>query len=71
MSTTTITPAVLVPSEAAIYLGTTPEALAVLRHRKSGPPYLKEGRAVRYRVAALNAYLEAREAETMAAARRE
>jgi hypothetical protein len=66
MSTTTIRPAVFSTTDAAVYLGTTPEALATLRHRKSGPPFLKEGRAVKYRVAALDAYLAEREAETMA-----
>lgn len=39
----------MTPAEAARYLRTTEANLAYLRKRRSGPPYSKLGRQVRYR----------------------
>jgi Helix-turn-helix domain len=44
---------------AAEMLGVQVSTLAAWRCRKKGPPYLKVGKGVRYRVADLNAWIEA------------
>jgi hypothetical protein len=46
--------------EAADALGLAPSTLAKLRLSGLGPAYLKLGRRVRYRVADLNTYMQAR-----------
>lgn len=52
----------LTPSEAAEMLGVTEQTLAEWRRHRHGPPYLRLGhRTVRYDLAALEAWLEARE----------
>ena len=45
---------------AADRLGITPETLRNWRWRGEGPPFLKLGRAVRYRLSDLSAWLDAR-----------
>lgn len=37
------------PADIAAYLHTSISALAMLRHRSTGPPYIKAGRRVLYR----------------------
>ena len=51
----------LTPAETAEYLATTTGTLAKWRYRGDGPPYVKAGRSVRYRTAALSAWVKARE----------
>ena len=47
--------------EAANYLSLSPQFLEVCRHRGEGPPYVKIGRAIRYRRSALDDWMTARE----------
>lgn len=54
--------------EAAKYLGTTANRLANLRSRREGPSYVKIGRAVRYRLADLEAFVEQHMVNTSAGA---
>lgn len=51
--------------EAAEVLGLHPGTLANWRNRKLGPPYLKIGRAIRYRRHELEAWCNRRCKETM------
>jgi len=37
------------PSEVAVVLRTTPQGLAQMRHRRTGPPFMKCGSRVLYR----------------------
>lgn len=46
--------------EAASQLGWKPNTLEKLRVRGEGPPFVKLGRSVRYRVADLESYVAAR-----------
>jgi len=48
-------------SEVAERLGTSERFLEVRRVTGGGPPYVKVGRAVRYRPAAVDAWIEERE----------
>lgn len=49
----------LTPEETAVYLDTTPPALAQMRVRKTGPRYSKlTERMIRYRVEDLDAWIE-------------
>lgn len=53
----------LTPDDAARYLNISPATLATSRlspPRNDGPPYIRYGRAVRYRLADLDAWLESR-----------
>lgn len=50
-------PATLNVSEAAFYLGVSESALNTWRTRGKGPRYVRLGRKVLYRLAALNDYL--------------
>lgn len=50
-------PAVVDTREAARLLGLSPRTLEGMRVRGEGPPFSKLGGAVRYRLAALEAYL--------------
>lgn len=50
-------PATLNVSEAAFYLGVSESTLNTWRTRGKGPRYVRLGRKVLYRVAALNDYL--------------
>ena len=43
--------------EVAAWLNTTEGALAQLRFRSEGPPYLKLGRAIRYRRADIESFI--------------
>ncbi len=52
------THAYLTPSAAAEYLFVSPNTLANWRVLGQGPPFVKVGRAVRYRRADLDAFLE-------------
>jgi hypothetical protein len=47
----------MVPDEAAAFLLVSVETLAQWRSQRRGPPYIKLGRAVRYRVNDLEGYL--------------
>ncbi len=56
-------PHLLTAEDAAQYLGLSPWTLAASRltpPRCDGPPYVRLGRAVRYRLADLDAWLDAR-----------
>jgi predicted DNA-binding transcriptional regulator AlpA len=48
------------PEEIAEYLGTAVANLAKWRYEKSGPPYHRCGRLIRYRWAEVDAWLDAR-----------
>lgn len=50
-------------NDAAKFLGISPTTLAIWRwrNRPGQPPYIKVGRAVRYRMESLRAYAEQRE----------
>lgn len=50
-------PATLNVSEAAFYLGVSESTLNTWRTRGNGPRYVRLGRKILYRVAALNDYL--------------
>jgi len=53
------------PEQAAEYLGVSSETLAQWRSQRRGPEYIKlEGRLVRYRMSALESYLETRIVQT-------
>lgn len=52
---------------AAPYLSVAVQTLRNWRWRRIGPPYVKMGRAIRYRVSDLDAYIEANRIETDAA----
>jgi hypothetical protein len=56
--------ALLTPKEAATFLRCSRQWLAVMRMRGQGPAYLKHGTWVRYRVADLTAWTEARRVQT-------
>ncbi|MFF4364171.1 helix-turn-helix transcriptional regulator [Streptomyces sp. NPDC001351] len=47
--------------KAAEYLGISPNTLYVWRHRRQGPPSFRMGRRVMYRIAALDAWVQAQE----------
>lgn len=67
MSDTKPTRATVTEFEAAQYLGLSSAYLSASRltpPRTDGPPFVRLGRAVRYRLADLDAYLEARRVET-------
>jgi predicted DNA-binding transcriptional regulator AlpA len=49
----------LTEADTARYLGFRPSALRHWRHTGAGPPYLRIGRAIRYRVADLDEWLDA------------
>lgn len=53
-------PEVVDTREAAAIVGLTPSTLVTFRSRGGGPPYCKIGRAVRYRVADLRAWRDAK-----------
>lgn len=53
------TPHLLTPTELAQYLGVSVGALAQLRYTGRGPAFTKAGRQVRYRMADVQAYLDA------------
>lgn len=53
----------LTTPEAAQFIGIKPATLEHWRWEKCGPRYLKLGRAVRYRLEDLNAWLEAQQVE--------
>lgn len=55
------------PKSAAEYLDSTEEMLAKWRYQKVGPPYLKIGRKVLYRVESLENYLRDLEEQQMKA----
>lgn len=50
----------LTADEAAQLLGMTPGALAVLRHRRKGPAYIKEGRWIRYQTEDIEKWIRSR-----------
>ncbi|WP_408053264.1 helix-turn-helix transcriptional regulator [Streptomyces sp. CMC78] len=47
----------MTPGEAAEYMGLSVSTLANWRCRNEGPPFVKAGRAVRYRLADLDRWL--------------
>lgn len=60
MSTDVIPPGALSTTRAAEYLATTEAALRQARHRGEGPPYVRIGRRIVYRLVDLNDYLAER-----------
>jgi Helix-turn-helix domain len=55
-----LTPSTNLPEhDASQYIGCKPQTLRAWRHRKQGPPYIMLGRAIRYRVQDLDAWLDA------------
>jgi len=61
MATTTTNdkPKMVTRREAAELLGVEPQTLAVWAHYRRGPAFVKVGRSVRYRVADLEAFIDA------------
>lgn len=51
---------------AAAFLGVKPGTLEIWRTKREGPPFLKIGKVVRYSVADLREYLEARRQKPLA-----
>ncbi|TFD67971.1 helix-turn-helix transcriptional regulator [Cryobacterium ruanii] len=49
----------LTAKEAAVWLATSEAALSQLRYRNEGPAYVQLGRAVRYQVADVQAFIDA------------
>ena len=45
-------------AQAAAYLATTPQGLAMLRHKGQGPAWVRLGRRIAYRWQDLDAYVE-------------
>lgn len=65
--TTTVRPPLLSPAEAAEYLHIAAQTLAKWRCQRTYPlPFVRVGRAIRYRLADLDAFLAAREVGTPA-----
>ncbi len=60
LDTTAPLPALLTVDDVARYLGVKPETVYAWRVRKFGPEAVKVGRAVRYRLEDVNAWLDAR-----------
>lgn len=58
--TTTIEPYAVDTSQAAKITGLSPATLNTLRSRGGGPPFVKIGKSVRYRVADLHHWLDER-----------
>lgn len=56
---TAVRPRLLTEREAGTYTGHAPATLRNMRHLGTGPTYVKVGRAVRYRVEDLEAYVNA------------
>ena len=56
-------PGALSPPRAAAYLDTTVGTLAQWRYRGEGPPFVRLGRKIVYRVESLDAYLRDLEAQ--------
>jgi hypothetical protein len=54
-------PGLLKPAEAGIYLKVPENALAKMRMTGDGPPFVKIGTRVRYRLEALDEWIRARE----------
>lgn len=52
-------------SEAADYIGASPETMRSWRCLKKGPAYIKSGRRIRYKRSALDAYLAGKEQPTI------
>ena len=50
-------PEFLTTPEAAQYLGMSRQWLEIARHRGNGPPYIKLGRAVRYKRSVLDSWM--------------
>jgi hypothetical protein len=59
-------PLVVDTEGAAARLGLNPRTLENQRSRGDGPPFVRLGRAIRYRIADLDAYVEARIAHSTA-----
>lgn len=58
----------LKPLDAAAYMGTSTGNLAQHRYRGTGPKFVKFGRAVRYRLSDIEAYVDANTFEQTGAA---
>lgn len=56
----------LTPDEAAEWLRVSPSTLANWRYLRTGPPYLRQGRVVRYRADALTAWAAKNEVKASA-----
>lgn len=54
----------LLVEEAAAYLGVSPQALSSQRHRCAGPPYIKDGKIIRYKKSDIDTYMEHRKMKT-------
>jgi excisionase family DNA binding protein len=59
----------LTPAEVAAWLQVPLSTLRIWRHRREGPPAVKVGRLLRYRTAAVEAWLEAQAQEPASSAR--
>lgn len=55
-----MTPEVVDTKEAAAIVGLRPATLSTLRSRGGGPPYIKLGKAVRYRIEDLREWRDSR-----------
>jgi predicted DNA-binding transcriptional regulator AlpA len=55
--------------EVAEYLGIPPNSLKMWRYRRTGPPWLKLGRHVRYRLTAIEQWLDDQENQVGAGGR--
>lgn len=53
----------LMPEDAAAELGIAIQTLAKWRHQHKGPPFVRIGRNIRYRPAAIVAWIEAQEVD--------
>lgn len=53
-----VAPEYLTAAQVAQITGFSPKALEALRHKRSGPPYLKVGKSVRYRAEDVRAWVE-------------
>ncbi|UQN29448.1 helix-turn-helix domain-containing protein [Brachybacterium kimchii] len=58
--------ALMTPAEVATYLGVKPKTLEGWRYKRTGPPFIKRGRVVRYRADALQEWLDQSEVATSA-----
>lgn len=54
----------LMVAEAAEYMGVTPAMLSTQRHRCVGPPYIKDGKIIRYKKKDIDTYMECRKKKT-------
>jgi hypothetical protein len=61
---------VVAEADAAAYIGYSPAALKAWRMRRTGPPYIRTNRSIRYRISDLDAWLSRHRVEPERAAKR-